>query len=57
MLFGDIVALVVALDISYEGLEVEIREQVLHFEHDVFEELIIHLWSARKHGEIGTMLG
>ena len=57
MLFGDIVALIVALDISYEGLEVEIREQILHLEHDVFEELIIHLWSTREHGEIGTMLG
>ena len=57
MLFGDIVALIVALDISYEGLEVEIRKQILHLEHDVFEELIIHLWSAREHGEIGTMLG
>ena len=56
MLFGDIVALVIALDVSYEGLKVEIRKQILHLEHDVFEELIIHLWSAREHGEIGTML-
>ena len=57
MLFSDIVALVIALDVSYEGLKVEIRKQILHLEHDVFEKLIIHLWSAREHGEIGTMLG
>ena len=41
MLLRDIVALVVPLNILDEGLKVEVRQQVLHLKHDVFQELVI----------------
>ena len=41
VLFSNVVALVVSLNISCQCLEVEIRQQVLHLEHDVLKEFII----------------
>ena len=56
MFLCDIVALVVSLNIPNKGLKVEVWQQVLHPKHDVFKELVIELWCAREHCQVGPML-
>ena len=57
VLVSDVIAVVVALHVFNEGLEVEVGQLVHNFEHNVFEELVVELWGARKHLEVAAVLG
>lgn len=57
VIVSDIVAVIVALDVFDQSLEVEVGQLVHHTEHDVLKEFIIDLWSTGKHLDITPMLG
>ena len=57
VLVCDVVAVVVALNVVDERLEVEVGQLVHHVEHDVFKELVIELWRARENCQVATVLG
>ena len=54
--FSNIVAVIVALDVSGKSLEVEVRKHILNSEHDVLKELIVHLWCPRKNSQVRAVL-
>ena len=56
VLFSNIVALVVSLDVSHQCLEVEVGQSVLNLEHDVLKEFIVKLRSSCEQSHIGPVL-
>ena len=57
MLVSDVVAVVVALNVVDERLEVEVGQLVHHVEHDVLIELVVQLWRPRQHRQVAAVLG
>ena len=56
MFISDVVAVVIALDVMNQRLEVEVWQLVHDLEHNVFKELVVELGRARQHVQIGAML-
>ena len=57
VLVSDVVAVVVALRVLDEGLEVEVGQLVLNLEHNVLQELLVELGRASQDLQVAAMLG
>ena len=56
MIISDVVAVLIALGVVNQSLEVEIWQLKHYFLHDVFKELVVEDRYPREHLQIGTML-
>ena len=56
VLIGDVVAVIVSLNVLDEGLEVEVGQLVLHLEHDVFKELVVEFGGASQDLHVASVL-
>ena len=56
MIICDVVAVLVALGVMNQGLEVEIWQLKHYLLHDVFKELVVEDRYPCEHLQIGTML-
>ena len=56
MIISDVVAVLIALGVMNQGLEVEIWQLKHYLLHDVFKELVVEDRYPCEHLQIGTML-
>ena len=56
MFISDVVAVVIALSVMNQGLEVEIWQLEHDLVHDVFKEVIVEGWYPCEHLQVGTVL-